>query len=78
MSHYFQIFPDRATAGRLTQHKQNWYEVGVGKLVTVEGDSFKDLLLLWREHKPAGRSGAEWTSARRAQRKSRNTAEEQD
>lgn len=39
---------------RLAQHKQNRDEVGVGELVTVEGDALKDLPLLWREHKPAG------------------------
>lgn len=54
--------PDRAAPGRLTQQKQNWDEVGVGELVTVEGDALKDLLLLWREHKPVGESQAQRTS----------------
>lgn len=43
---------DRASSIRLTQYKQNWDEVGVGELVTVKGDTLKQILLLWCEEEP--------------------------
>lgn len=36
----------------LTQYKQHRDEVGVGELITIQGDALKKILLLWCEHEP--------------------------
>lgn len=40
---------------RLTQHKQNWDEVGVGELIAVKANALKQIFLVCCEHEPVRR-----------------------
>lgn len=37
---------------RLTQYKRHWDEVGVSELITVKGNTLKQILLLWCKKEP--------------------------